>query len=116
VVGYAGYCFAQRDIAAALSLISRLARQQTRETLVMYLRVTSLALRRVMSSAGDPDPAVGTPFAKADPSTAPWRGHMLLSESERARLEAADEALAATRASLPGRSPSDASQRRAIPT
>lgn len=114
VVGYAGYSLAQGDLSGALALVTRLARQQTPETLTMALRVAGLATRRALAGGGDPDPAVGMRFAEADPDTAPWREHMLLSKSERRRLEAADAEFA--RAAGAVRAAADADSAAAVAT
>lgn len=95
VVGYAAYCLADGNIRQAFELVTLLARQQTPETMSMALRVAGLALRQALPDSGDPDPAVGTSFTKADPRAAPWRKHMLLSKHERARLDEFDARLAA---------------------
>lgn len=93
VVGYAGYCLATGNVSPALSLVAGLARQQPRETLAMSLRVVGLALRQALSRHGDPDPELGRPFPEADPLSAPWRDHMLLSPADGLRLAATDAAI-----------------------
>ncbi len=95
IVGYAGYCLAKGDVANAISLVFRLGRQQTAETVLIMRRIIGLALRRALSANQNPDPEIGELFTRADPKTAPWRGHMLLSGAEKAKLEMVDAEIGA---------------------
>ncbi len=92
VVGYAAHCLRVGEGGAAVRLIADLMREQPWETVVMAGRVLGLAAREAVKGVGRADPAVGMGFEQADLESALWGRHMLLSETQAARLKAADAA------------------------
>lgn len=90
-VGFALQMAAAGNPGAALTHLGRLLRQQPRQTAGALARAGAWV-------AGDglglrpKDSAVGQLFRDADPGTVPVEGHMLLSPTDRRRLEDADAA------------------------
>jgi len=90
MAGFALQMIRAGDLVGGLRLLAQLGRGQPRETSTTLM----LILRWVAaSSAGRhaADPAVGTFFRGADPTTVPWQGHMLIRRDDLRSLIAADE-------------------------
>lgn len=88
----AGFAFQMAlagDWRGGAALLTRLAAGQPREVAAMLLRIARWVLREA-AGLRPADPAIGRPFAEADPATAPWEGHMLLSDRLRRRLDRLD--------------------------
>jgi hypothetical protein len=89
MAGFALQMMRAGDVSGGLRLLAALGRGQPRETAVTL----GLILRWVAQGAigrHPGDPAIGTPFREADPTTVPWQGHMLIRVRDLDRLNAAD--------------------------
>ncbi|MEO0525281.1 MAG: glycosyltransferase family 2 protein [Pseudomonadota bacterium] len=93
VVGYAAHMLRDGDVGAGLRLVTRLLQEQPRETSLMLSLILRDLLAHGKKGTPDEDPAIGQPFSVADPASAPWNEHMLLSRKHAKRLDAADRAL-----------------------
>ena len=93
--GYALHMLRQGDARGALRLLAELAREQPGYTALTLLLILRWQLHDAKVAKGLADPDVGKPFSEADPETAPWHGHMILTRRHDRALDRADRALAA---------------------
>lgn len=96
-VGYAFHMLREHDTASALRLIGALARQQPLYTALLVALIVHWRVRETVFPDRGLDPDVGKSFADADPSSAPWRGPMILSKWHDHALARADAARADAR-------------------
>jgi hypothetical protein len=96
MVGFAFQIALAGDVRGGAALMARLAAGQPREVAAMLLRIAGWVAREA-AGLRPADPELGRPFAEADPTTAPWEGHMLLSDRLRRRLDRLDAEAAASR-------------------
>lgn len=95
LVGFAFQTMLGGDVGTGAALLARLAAGQPGAVAAMLARIAGWVIREA-TGRRPPDPEVGRPFAEADPATAHWEGHMLLSARLRERLDRVDAALAVT--------------------
>lgn len=88
-VGFDLQMIAKGSVGDGLRLLANRLREDIVETLRMLGQSTWWF---VYDAAGlrQPDPALGDHFRDADPTTAPWEGHMLLTDRQRRRLDRID--------------------------
>lgn len=96
MVGFAFQIALSGDVRGGAALLARLAAGQPREIAAMLARIAGWVLREA-AGLRPADPAVGHPFAEADPASVAWEGHMLLSDRLRRRLDRLDAAADADR-------------------
>jgi glycosyltransferase involved in cell wall biosynthesis len=94
VVGFVPFAIRQGDIAGAWRVFAALMRGQPKETLAMMVQILAHVTRNALTQGAPHDPAIGQTFGEADPASAPWQDHMLLSQRQRRRLDALDRNLA----------------------
>lgn len=92
--GYALHMLRQRDTSGALRLLAELFREQPGYTVLTLLLILRWQLQDAKVAKGFADPDIGKRFSEADPGTAPWRGHMILTRRHDRALDQADRILA----------------------
>ncbi|MCB1333247.1 MAG: glycosyltransferase family 2 protein [Roseivivax sp.] len=93
--GYALHMLRDGDILGALRLLAELSLRQPGYTALTLLLTLKWQLHDVKVARDLADPDVGKLFAHADPLSAPWHGHMILSRRHDKALDQADRQLAA---------------------
>ena len=96
MIGFALQAALAGDARNGLALLSRLAGGQPIEVAAMLFRIAGWSLGEAMGLR-PADPALGRRFLIAEPATAPWEGHMLLTGSQRRQLDHLDRELADAR-------------------
>lgn len=94
VVGYAAFLLKAGDLNAAAATLGSILRRQPVATVSMCGRLLGHVLRDAVLGPRQPDPALGQRFIDADPGTAPWGPHILMTSRTRNRLDALDRSLA----------------------
>lgn len=93
MVGFAFQMARAGDARGGAALLARLTAGQPLAVAAMLLQIARWMAREA-ARLRPPDPEIGRAFAEADPASAPWEGHMLLSRRLRRRLERLDAARA----------------------
>ncbi|MFN4128218.1 MAG: glycosyltransferase family 2 protein [Paracoccaceae bacterium] len=96
MAGFAFQIAQAGDLRGGAAFMAHLAADQPADVAAMLMRIIVWVLHEA-TGRRPAEPALGTRFDQADPATAPWEGHMLLSDRQRRRLDALD----ARRAALP---------------
>ncbi len=89
MAGFALQMIRAGDVSGGLGLLAALGRGQPRETAITLGLILQWLARGAIGRHPS-DPEIGTPFDKADPTTVPWQGHMLIRDRDLDRLNAAD--------------------------
>lgn len=104
--GYAFHLAEKGDFGGAVALIARLMREQPIYTALNLALIVRWQLGFPGRERRTRDMEVGRLFAEADPRTAPWGGHMILTRGQFRRLQEADLARENRKSRPFGRSPS----------
>jgi len=94
VVGFALMALRSGDVGGAAFVFTSIVRDQPLESIVMCARILTHCMREAVSGPIVRDPELGCEFAAADPKSAPWQPHILLSKGQQRRLDALDSELA----------------------
>lgn len=94
-VGYTLHLLRDKRPGAALQVLVRLLAEQPFHTVLVLALIAHWQIRQILYPQLGKDPELGRLFQEADPETAPWLGHMVLSSWHRRQLDKADQARAA---------------------
>ena len=89
-VGYALHMASQGAFRDALRLAGRLVNEQPGYALLTLALILHRQARVTLGRESSPDPCIGMAFADADPASAPWEGHMVLTRWHERLLARAD--------------------------
>jgi hypothetical protein len=90
--GYVFHLARNGNLPAAFSLLGELLRKQPGYTALALALILSWTIRSALGLGPKRDPDVGRMFADADPRSAPWEDHMILTRRHRRALDLADRA------------------------
>ena len=91
-VGYVLHMLHEGDITGAIRLLGQLMLGQPGYTLLTLFLILDWQAKSVFAGSDMKDPDAGRAFADADPASAPWRRHMILTRMHRRALDQADRA------------------------